>query len=340
MSEPSVTADDYCGEPSLVLRAGSYEAVLLPGIGGHLAALRDTERGLRVLREPLDAAEDLSLYMKDPIPYGMPLLFPPNRISDGSFTCCDETYRFPINEPTLNNNLHGLFQKVPFMPEVQGADERAAYAVLRHHHILVGEAVDQIFPHLLTLELVYSLSANGLRHEVRVRNEDRNWAVPLMVGFHTALRVPFAEGSTAQDCSVQVNIGERWELTERKVPSGRRLPLDAMESAIARDGGDPFAHPIDALFSAVPQGKGNECRVRDRRLGLDLVYRTDGAFPFWMLWNKDAKSGFFCPEPMTCLVNAPNLGLPWEESGMMVLGPGREWSAWSTLHVEPAEPEV
>lgn len=333
MQEPSVVAASYGGEPALILRAGLYEAIVLPGIGGHVVALRDLGRGLRLLREPLEeAAGELSHYRQDPIPYGIPLLFPPNRIADGTFTAHGETYHFPINEPALHNHLHGFFAKTPWEVVSQGGQRSAACVSLRHS-LRAGDEEYRIFPHELTLELDYALYARGLRWTVRVTN-DGDRPVPFLLGFHTALRIPFSADSTASDCTIYVNIGAKWELTERKVPSGRKVPRDAMEDAIAAGCGDPFAHPIDALFSSAPFGDLNVCRVQDRRLGLDLVYETDRQFHAWMLWNRDAQSGFFCPEPMTCLANAPNLDLPWEVSGMRMLAPGETFAAASRLAVE------
>ena len=330
---PSIAVERYGDEPSLVLRADTYEAVVLPGVGGHVVALRDVVRGLSFLREPLaPGEEDLSHYRAHPIPYGIPLLFPPNRISDGTFSCLGETYRFPINEPALHNHLHGFFAATPWEVVAQEADGTSARVLVRRR-LRAGDEVYRIFPHRLTLELAYLLSADGLGVEVRVQN-DGDQPMPFMLGFHTALRIPFSSESTAHDCVLYANIGAQWELTDRKVPSGRHTPRDAMAEAIAQGRGDPYAHPIDALFSTSPRGGPNECRVRDSRLGVDLVYHTDEKFRTWMLWNGDAQSGFFCPEPMTCLVNAPNLDLPWAVSGMATLAPGELWSAGSRLFAE------
>ncbi len=345
MERPSVTRGTYGGLDSLAVRAGPYEATVLPSYGGHLVALRHAAGGLRLLREPLAAGGgDLSRYLADPVPYGLPLLFPPNRIGDGTFTFAGQTYRFPVNEPALHNHLHGFFANVAWDVVESAATADSARVVLRYV-LREGDPVFGVFPHRMTLELDDELSAGGLRQEVRVHN-DGDRPLPLLVGFHTALMVPFDPQSTASDCTVAVNLGEQWELSDRKLPTGRTMPRDAMAEAIAGGGGDPFAHPIDALFSAAPgDGRGdgpgdglghgpNECRVEDRRTGRRLLYRTDRAYRAWMLWNRDARSGFFCPEPMTCLVNAPNLALPASRTGLRALGPGESWAAVSSISVK------
>lgn len=50
----SITAFEgqYEGEAAVWLKAGRYEAAILPGIGGNLICFRDTENGYRFLHEP------------------------------------------------------------------------------------------------------------------------------------------------------------------------------------------------------------------------------------------------------------------------------------------------
>ena len=46
--------------------------------------------------------------------FGIPVLFFPNRISCGRFEFEGRKYKFPINEPRLNNFCHGTLHKLPF----------------------------------------------------------------------------------------------------------------------------------------------------------------------------------------------------------------------------------
>ena len=43
-----------------------------------------------------------------------------------------------------------------------------------------------------------------------------------------------------------------------------------------------------------------------------------------MLWNQGGRKGFLCPEPMSWMIDAPNLTVPAEESGMFFLRPGEK----------------
>ncbi len=42
----------YENEPAILLKHGSYSAILLPKIGGNLISFRDDDRDFRFVREP------------------------------------------------------------------------------------------------------------------------------------------------------------------------------------------------------------------------------------------------------------------------------------------------
>ena len=52
MSHINACEGIYQGEKAIYLRAGRYEAIMLPETGGNLIAFRDVESGYRFLREP------------------------------------------------------------------------------------------------------------------------------------------------------------------------------------------------------------------------------------------------------------------------------------------------
>ncbi|RIV23131.1 aldose 1-epimerase [Alicyclobacillaceae bacterium I2511] len=341
--QPWIAKSLYAGYPALVLYAGNYEAILLPSLGGHLIALRDTARGFHFLHEPIamfegsvDRAQSESMvaYFEQPFAYGIPVLFPPNRFQDGWFQFADRTYQLPINEPETHNHIHGFFYNQPWSVLETGIREEHAYAILRQQ-VDTHHSVYKYFPHTFTLTLQYELSAAGLQQQVDVWNQDHT-SMPLMLGFHTAFQVPFSPHSQPEDCRIAINIGEKWELTDRKLPSGRKQKWDEMEENLARAGGVyPFAHPLDAHYNATTGPGPNRAVLKDLRAEAEFVYETDPQYTTWMLWNKDAKSNFFCPEPMSCVVNAPNLNLPDTVTGLVSLAPGEHWSAVSRMYVQP-----
>lgn len=320
----------YQGEQAIWLRYGRYEAAVLPERGANLIAFRDTSRGFRFLREP--ATEEMDAFRENPSVYGIPILFPPNRYEDGLMKWEGEVYRFPVNEPERNNHLHGFLHNIPWETIGYGANPHESWALLG---VTIDETheVYRYFPHRFTVRLRYSLSEYGLQHQVLVRN-DGDRRMPCLLAFHTAVNAPFAPGSKPEDHRLKLTIGERWELTaDRMLPTGRKLPLTPDEEKM-RDGvQSPFFAMLDNHYTAVPQQGRNRMELRDTRSKVTLVYDVGTSFKQWMIWNKDAKSGFFCPEPQTNLVNAPNVDLPAEEIGLFGLEPGEIWEETSRMYV-------
>ena len=46
------------------------------------------------------------------------------------------------------------------------------------------------------------------------------------------------------------------------------------------------------------------------------------------MWNDKGFNGYFCPEPMTAMIDAPNLDMPREQTGYCEVAPGESYEAW------------
>jgi len=320
--------EQYLGEKAIRLVCGHYEAILLPEIGGNLVAFRDTKRQFRFIREP--GADEMEAFKKRPMVHGIPVLFPPNRYEDGKFPWNGATYQLPVNEAKTGNHLHGFFYNVPWEVDDYGADESSSYVVVAQR---VNESHPDYasFPHAFTIKIRYSLSEDGLQQEVGVRN-DGNETMPCALGFHTTLNAPFAPGSTSADCRLRMTIGERVELNERMLPTGRLLALDEQESRLKGEGTSPFFASLDNHYTAAPQDGRNVMELTDTRLNVKLVYDVGTAYKFWMIYNGGGQGGFFCPEPQINMVNAPNAPFPTEKTGLVSLAPGEVWQETSRLY--------
>ena len=92
----------------ITIHCGDWSAVLLPEFGMNTVSLRcgDTP----ILREP---ATD-SAFAKEPLLYGIPVIFPANRTHGARFTFEGVEYRLPMTEPERNNNLHGSLYNTAF----------------------------------------------------------------------------------------------------------------------------------------------------------------------------------------------------------------------------------
>ena len=100
------------------LRGGGYSAFINLSRGANCIGLRHESYGARILREPDYRAGELD----NPYLYGMPILFPVNRISGGCFSFEGREYVFPINEPATECHLHGELHRAPFSVLEQSDD--------------------------------------------------------------------------------------------------------------------------------------------------------------------------------------------------------------------------
>ncbi|SDC66713.1 aldose 1-epimerase [Paenibacillus sp. UNCCL117] len=325
--------DTYQGLPAITLRGDRYEAVVLPGVGANLIAFRDTVNGSRFLREP--APEEMDAFLAKPGVHGMPVLFPPNRYEDGKFRWNNAVYEFPVNEEARGNHLHGFLHTIPWEVEEFGATAASSYVSLVQR-VDAQHAVYRYFPHAFTFRLRYTLSADGLMQHVSIRNNGSE-AMPCLLGFHTAINAPFEPGSTESDCTFTLTTGQRYEMTERMLPTGAFQPLNAGEEAMKAGGISPWFEEMDNHYTAVPQNGHNRMVLTDGRTGTKLIYDAGTAYKYWMVWNNQAAGQFFCPEPQINLVNAPNVDLPAEETGLVRLAPGEIWEETSRLYVVRAQ---
>ncbi|MNZ64098.1 Aldose 1-epimerase [compost metagenome] len=330
MTQNTAFEGTYQGERAVWLKWGKYEAAILPKIGGNLIAFRDIEKGYRFLREPEEGKIDL--FKKAPGVFGIPVLYPPNRYEDGRFPWRGEEYRLPVNEAKTGNHLHGYLHTSVWQVEDFGQTKQDSYVTVKY---VVDESTEtyKYLPFKFTVKLKYSLSDQGLTQQLFVHN-DGTKEMPCLFAFHTAINAPFAPGSSEQDYLVKATIGERWELDERMLPTRSFQPLSADEKKLKEEGVNPFFEEMDNHYTSVPQNGRNRMELTDTKLGVTLVYDVGTSYKQWMIWNNEARGGFFCPEPQINLVNAPNVDLPADEIGLFSLQPGEIWEETARFYVK------
>lgn len=316
-------------EDAVWLQWGSYEAAVLPRIGANLIAFRETDKQYALLREP--SADEMDSFRSNPIVHGIPVLFPPNRYEDGTFTWNGKTYNFPVNEERTGNHLHGFFHNTPWQVDNYGVTELESYVTLSIT-IDPNHSIYTYLPHRFTISLRYSLNGNGLLQHVIVKNEGED-ALPCWLAFHTTINAPFAPGSDADDYRFTMTTKERWELNERMLPTGRFQPLLPEEELMRTTGISPYWASMDNHYTSSTQNGRNRMVLTDTRANVSLVYDVGTEYKQWMIYNNGAKPGFFCPEPQVNLVNAPNVNLPAEQIGCIALEPGEIWEATSRLYL-------
>ena len=301
------------------LDAFGFTAKILPDAAGNIFSLRHKTTGTALLREP-HRPEEL---FHTPERFGIPPLFPPNRIEDGSFLFDGKICRLPINQPVQNLHLHGIAVSKPW--QLIRKDEN--FAELKFTFDSDSPEYDG-FPFACEIVRRYELTEKGLRDIVTVRNTgDRT--MPLGLGFHTAF--------PAENATVRVGTGE-YEFEIHKttfLPTGHCLPWNEFDP---RNAFDPFKKIVSFHSEAGYLQSVGGCEFHGAELVYPtgtLRYITDEKFGFWYTWNAGGLNNFLCLEPVSWMSNALNLPLPASRSGVRKLAPGEESCFVSLLEFEP-----
>lgn len=325
---------EWNGLKAVAFSKGDYEALLVPSVGANLVRLANVRLGVEILRTP--APDQMETFEGRPQIFGLPLLFPPNRIGDGRYVFEGRTYQYPITIEKENNYHHGILKGEPFVVSKALENDEEVLVECRYYSNAGNDAVYRDFPHEFKCKIVYRLTAKGLEQEVCFTNRSRE-RMPVGVGFHTPMVIPFA-GGAAEDYLMRVAVGEQVELNERNLPTGRTLPLTE-QFARLREGGLQVTacDPIEAGFTLreidVDGKPYRGALVENTRTGVRTFYEVDDKTTYWTLWNNGGQEPYCCPEPQSWTTNAPNASDP-AAAGFQSIGPDETWSMKFRLYAK------
>ncbi len=316
---------DYHGLRVVEFTKGDYAAWLVPEVGANLIRLANTRLGVEILRTP--SPDKVETFRGRPHVFGLPLLFPPNRIADGRYDFNGQTYRFPITIEREHNYHHGILKSQPFVVSKAIETPETILIEARYYSNAANDAIFSNFPHEFKCKVIFTLSNEGLRQEVMFGNKSKR-PMPVGVGFHTPLRIPFA-GGDATDYVMRVAVGEQVELNERNLPTGKKLPLSTEFAKLRTEGLQVTqCAPIEAGFTLREiEVEGQPFRgalVENRKTGVRTYYEVDQQTTYWTIWNNGGREPYCCPEPQSWTTNAPNAADPAAE-GFQSIAPGESW---------------
>ncbi len=283
---------------------GDWSAVIDAEHGANCISLRNEKYEARLLREP-----PINNLIDNPYLYGMPILFPVNRIENGSFEFEGRRYVFPINEPSTGCHLHGELHKARFDPIKAEADSLQCRYCAEH-----GEYLG--FPHAFEVLRKYELKNDGFYHTVTVTNlSERD--MPVFLGFHTTFNTLFTRNCKKEDIRVFADISEEYErnMEISYLPTGKKPAFDAVSESLSEGTYKPF----DEKASRHYRGVGN-MYITDIVNGIRMVYENDEKYGFRLIYNGGG-DGYICLEPQTCLANCQNSPFSREEAGFDFLRP-------------------
>ena len=277
------------------LRAGGYRADIAT-IGASVRCLQHEGRDIIV---PFDANE------VRPAMRGALLAPWPNRIADGRYVFAGTQHQLPINEIATRTASHGLVAWQNFTVADEQADSLVLTATIEPQ---------PGYPWRIRVDVVFGLTADGLRQEVSATNLSDD-AAPFGVGAHPYLLAGPADREAVDTWRLQIPA-ERVLL----VSADRMLPMERFDVIDHEAGRYDFrtARPLgsaalnNAYTGLARDERGMACvRVMHDGVGVEAVW--DEGTPWVQIYTADESAGGdfrhgIAGEPRTCPPDAFNSG--------------------------------
>jgi len=299
-TKPVASVETWRGEPGVVLSAGDYEAVFLPGLGMLGASL--TYRGTELVYLGGGPARYRAGHQT-----GFPLLAPwANRLAARRYRAAGvdvDLRRLPLGTDENGLPIHGTMtaQRGWKIVRLEPGSLRTTFDYGARDDLL------KAFPFPHALDLTVALSEAGLRVDVTVRPTGRR-RVPVSFGWHPYFTVPGSRSSWRLELPPRRHL----ELDAKSIPTGRTTRERADRERLgARTFDDGYALGGDRRFAL----EGDGCRL-DIRFGTNYPYAQVFAPP---------RSTFVAIEPMTAPTNALATGR------CPVVRPGQRFTASFTV---------
>lgn len=266
---------------TIILSYGDWRALVVPDCAMNVISLTYADE------EVLNSPPSPETLLTDPFIYGIPLLFPPNRLQDDAFEFRGRRYSIPYKGEGKFSHIHGCLTNAPAIIEYLSQNELRG-------RIRCGK---DRYPFECEIAVECTLSDEGLLLKHTVINTG-NVDMPFAIGFHTTF---------AARAELTVSVGEEWQLD-----GVSRLPV---KTAQLDDSGKRLLSGIDPSLCAL-DGQFTDNGSHTATLG-SYCYKLSDNFSDWVIWNMGGRRGFVSVEPQSAPVNGLNM-----EGKYCILGPG------------------
>lgn len=318
------------------LQTKKYFAVVSPETGCSVLRMFDSENNIEIFRYKDDCTVDTVNEAREI--WGLPTLYLPNRFDKGVLKTSDAVYQLPINEPLFDNFIHGWVHKRVHKVESAAADDKTA-VVKTSYTFDKSDEMYKYFPIDFKISYTFALSdEKGLEQTVELVDLSDKM-LPVSICTHTCLNAPMTVGGKEDTMRLSVPIAEKCELDDRCLPTERLLPLDDWDKEYKNGTKQPTLQVIsnDMYTACMNKLDGKDFYgvvVTDTATGHKLCNEVSKEYKFWNMWNHDGDKGYFCPEPMTAMINSPNLSLDRDVTGYTEIAKGEAYTCWQRFFTE------
>lgn len=325
---------DFKGLPVYEMGFDNYRAWFTPSIGGMVIRFTDEKRNYEIFH--FNESETPEEIKSAPVLYGQTIMYLPNRLEDGKLKTTDSLYQFPINEKDLHNYLHG------FLHQREYTDVKTE---VNFNNVCVSASYtfdekDEMFKYLplkFEANVKYKLSEKGLEQFFTIKNLSDKM-LPVGLGSHTSFNCTFSKGMDKKDSRIMMSVDKKVIFNEKRwLPTGEVVEADKMSKQFAVGEINPATLEIDnSMYTAVETQLNGKpfygVQFIDDKTKNTVCYEVGREYKFWLCWNMWAREGFCCSEPMTWMVNAPNIDKPASVTGYKEIGPNEISESYQRIY--------
>ena len=301
-------------------------AEILPGRGFNCRSFRVPTPGetVDVIWTPDEQKENQDLISSL---CGIPILFPfAGRIRDGRFSFEQKEFQLSPGDG-LGNAIHGfLLDRAWQIVEICG-DRLMG----RFDASVTDPQILDFWPADFQLTITYRVTGKTLHCEFIVENKDPVSALPCAFGLHPYFRIPLGQGRASQ-CRVVVPAEDIWELDNRLLPTGRRIPAAGMFDL--REG-RPFPElDLDHVFGGLRfHERCCTILIEDGRSNRSVWMKFPDLFQYCVVFTPPHRDAI-CVEPYTSIPDPFTMTTKVAETGLKILSPGQIFRGWVRIGVD------
>jgi len=247
---------------------------------------------------------------------GVPLFPVVNRLDSGRYTHRGKRYHLAINEPKLNNHLHGFLHTLtPTVAEHRVGNEQSSVALQYHYD---GRFNGYPFPASVLIE--YTLSHDALTVNFAVHNQ-HDKSIPAGIGWHPYFQL----GCPVDQLQLKLPSVERIGVDERMLPTGETYAYDDFKQLT-----DIGTRQLDTCFRLAKPWRNKPARAalllwsKATQQGIEVWQHSGPQANNYVQLCIPPDRRSMAIEPVSCNINALNTG-----DGLVHIEPGCTWATSS-----------